>query len=289
MLSKPVSDEFIIAGDVTLHYVQWGEQGPPIVCVHGLTANAFCFQSYADELASDHRVIAYDLRGRGDSDKLEDGYSIPIHTDDLSELIDELGLERPIIIGHSLGALIALNFAAQYPDKLSKLVLVDAGAPLPWKTPAEQPLWLTTAISRLGVPVASYDEYIARLKAAPFLGPYWNEYVDLYFKHDVYPNSDGTVASKAYREAIIEEGEHFNDINPAELWSRVQVPTLLLRAGQGLLSDDDQLLPEQDATQMQQTIPDCRFVEFPTLNHYTILFGVEQGPIEVIHAFLNES
>jgi pimeloyl-ACP methyl ester carboxylesterase len=204
MLSKPVSDEFIIAGDVTLHYVQWGEQGPPIVCVHGLTANAFCFQSYADELASDHRVIAYDLRGRGDSDKLEDGYSIPIHTDDLSELIDELGLERPIIIGHSLGALIALNFAAQYPDKLSKLVLVDAGAPLPWKTPAEQPLWLTTAISRLGVPVASYDEYIARLKAAPFLGPYWNEYVDLYFKHDVYPNSDGTVASKAYREAIIE-------------------------------------------------------------------------------------
>jgi hypothetical protein len=67
------------------------------------------------------------------------------------------------------------------------------------------------------------------------------------------------------------------------------VPTLLLRAGQGLLSDDDQLLPEQDATQMQQTIPDCRFVEFPTLNHYTILFGVEQGPIEVIHAFLNES
>jgi pimeloyl-ACP methyl ester carboxylesterase len=289
MLNKPVSDEFIIAGDITLHYIQWGEQGPPIVCVHGLTANAFCFQSFADDLASDHRVIAYDLRGRGDSDKLEDGYSIPIHTDDLSELIDELGLERPIIIGHSLGALIALNFAAQYPDKLSKLVLIDAGTPLPWKTPAEQPLWLTAAISRLGVPIASYDEYIARLKAAPFLGPYWNEYVDLYFKHDVYSNSDGTVTAKAYREAIIEEGEHFNDINPAELWSRVQVPTLLLRAGQGLLSDDDQLLPEQDAAQMQQAIADCRFVEFPTLNHYTILFGIEQQPIEEVRTFLNES
>lgn len=289
MLSKPVSDEFIIAGDITLHYVQWGEQGSPVVCVHGLTANAFCFQSFADVLVSDHRVIAYDLRGRGDSDKLEEGYSIPIHTDDLNELIDELGLERPIIIGHSLGALIALNFAAEHPDKLSKLVLIDAGAPLPWKTPAEQPLWLTASISRLGVPVASYDEYLARLKAAPFLGPYWNDYVDLYFKHDVYTNSDGTVASKAYREAIIEEEKHFNDINLAELWSRVQVPTLLLRAGQGLFSDDDQLLPEQDAAQMQQAIPDCRFVEFPTLNHYTIIFGVEQGPIEEIRAFLNAS
>jgi pimeloyl-ACP methyl ester carboxylesterase len=289
MLTKPVSDEFIIAGDITLHYVQWGEQGPPIVCVHGLTANAFCFQSYADALASDYRVIAYDLRGRGDSDKLEDGYSIPIHTDDLSELIDELNLERPIIIGHSLGALIALNFAAQYPDKLSKLVLIDAGAPLPWKTSAEQPLWLTASISRLGVPIASYKEYIARLQAVPFLGPYWNEYVDLYFKHDVYPNSDGTVTSKTYREAIIEEGEHFNDINPAALWDRVQVPTLLLRAGQGLFTDDDQLLPERAAAQMQQAIPDCHFVNFPTLNHYTILFGVEQGPIEEIQTFLHQS
>jgi pimeloyl-ACP methyl ester carboxylesterase len=289
MLSKPISDEFIIAGDITLHYVQWGEQGPPVVCIHGLTANAFCFQSFADDLASEYRVIAYDLRGRGDSDKLEDGYSIPIHTEDLNELIDELGLERPIIIGHSLGALIALNFAAQYPDKLSKLVLIDAGAPLPWKTSAEQPLWLTASISRLGVPVASYDEYIARLKVAPFLAPYWNEYVDLYFKHDIYTNSDGTVASKAYREAIIEEGEHFNDINPAELWSRVQVPTLLLRAGEGLFSNNDQLLSEQAAAQMQQAIADCHFVEFPTLNHYTILFGVEQGPIEEVRAFLKKS
>jgi pimeloyl-ACP methyl ester carboxylesterase len=288
MPTKPVCDEYIIADDITLHYVQWGEQGPPIVCIHGLTANAFCFQAYADELAADHCVIAYDLRGRGDSDKLEEGYSIPIHAADLNGLIDELGLERPILIGHSLGACIALYFAAHYPDKLCKLVLVDAGAAFPWQTPEEQPAWLTASISRLGVPVASYNEYIQRLKMAPFLGPYWNEYTDIYFEHDVYTNSDGTVASKAYREGVIEEGQRFNEVKPEELWGKVQVPTLLLRAGQGLFTDNDQLLSEQAAANVQQGIRDCRFVDFPTLNHYTILFGVERGPIEAICTFVEE-
>src|SRR5216683_699669 len=98
MLMNPVHDEFIVAGDITLRYVQWGRQGPPIICVHGITANAFCFQAFADDLA---------------------------------ELIDELGLDRPVVVGHSLGAFTAFYFAAHYPGKLSKLVLIDAVASPP--------------------------------------------------------------------------------------------------------------------------------------------------------------
>src|SRR5436305_6843132 len=158
MPMSPARDEYIIAGDLTFHCLQWGERGSPIICVHGLTANAFCFQALADNLASDHRVFAYDLRGRGDSDKPESGYSIPIHAADLAELIDALELDRPVVIGHSLGAMIALDFAAHYPQKLSKLVLIDAGGELPWQTAQEQPLWLTISISRLGTHVASFEE-----------------------------------------------------------------------------------------------------------------------------------
>jgi pimeloyl-ACP methyl ester carboxylesterase len=60
---KPVRDERINIGDISLHDVQWGEQGTPLVFAHGLTGNAFCFQALADELASDHRVFAYDPTG----------------------------------------------------------------------------------------------------------------------------------------------------------------------------------------------------------------------------------
>lgn len=284
---KPIREKLISAGDVKLHYVQWGEQGVPIVCVHGLTANAFCFQALADDLARDHRVIAYDLRGRGDSDKPDHGYSVPIHAADLSNLIDELELEHPVLMGHSLGAFISLYFATHYPQKLSKLILIDAGAPLPWKRVEDQPAWLTASISRLGTSVPSYQEYTQRLKAAPFLGPYWNEYIEGYFEHDVQRNDDGSVQSKCYREGILEEGQRSGEASPEEQWANVQVPTLLLRAGQGLFFENDQLLSEAAAASIQNGIQNCRYVNFPTLNHYTIAFGVEPGPVQEVRAFVD--
>lgn len=288
MLTKPVKDEFVIAGDLTLHALQWGEQGPALICIHGITANASCFQAFADALSSDHRVFAYDLRGRGDSDKPETGYSIPIHAADLAELIDTLGLDRPVVVGHSLGAMIGLYFAAHYPDKLRKLVMIDAGGPLPWKTVAEQPAWLTASINRLGTPVPSFEEYIQRLKAAPFLGPYWSAYLDMYFEHDVYHNRDGSVISKVYREGVLEDQGYFDEYRPEEQWPRVQVPTLLLRAGQGLFTDSDQLLPEFSVQAIRRSIKDCQYVDYPNLNHYTIVFGVDSAPAEAIRGFVRK-
>lgn len=291
MLTNPLHDELVTVDGIKLHVVQWGENGEqsvPVICVHGLTANAFFFQSLADTLSPHHRVIAYDLRGRGDSDKPPQGYSAPVHAQELARLIDVLGLERPIVIGHSLGALIALYFAAHYPEKIRKLVLIDAGLPLPWKTVEEQPAWLTAAINRLGTPVPSFAEYIARLKQAPFLGPYWNEYIDLYYEHDVYHASDGSVSAKCLRSAAIEEGTHYDEAQPEQQWAKVQVPTLLLRAGQGLFFENDQLIPEEYVAEALREFKDCRYVNFPTLNHYTILFGVEQGPALEIQTFIDE-
>jgi pimeloyl-ACP methyl ester carboxylesterase len=232
---KPVRDENIIAGDLTFHYVQWGTQGSPI--------------------------IAYDLRGRGDSDKPESGYSIPLHAADLAALIDQLELDRPI----------------------------DAGAPFEWKTPEEQPAWLTTAINRLGTPTPSFEEYKQRLKATPFLGPYWNSYIDLYFEHDVYQQSDGSVIAKAYREGILEDNTYnCYEYKPQELWKHVTVPTLLLRAGQGLFTDNDQLLSEKAAEAIHHGIQNCRYVNFPKLNHYTIAFGIDSDPATEIRNFIEK-
>lgn len=289
MSIKPVRDEYIIAGDLTFHYVQWAMQGSPVIFIHGLTANAFCFQAFADDLANRHRIFAYDLRGRGDSDKPESGYSIPIHAADLEELIDVLELDKPIVVGHSLGALIGLYFAVHYPEKLSKLILIDAGAQLEWKTPEEQPAWLTASINRLGTPIPSFEEYKQRLKAAPFLGSYWNNYIDLYFEHDVRFQNDGSVVAKAYREGILEEGKYnLDEYKPEELWKSVTVPTLLLRAGQGLFTDNDQLLSEEAATAIRHGIKNCRYVNFPKLNHYTIVFGIDSAPAREIAHFIEK-
>jgi pimeloyl-ACP methyl ester carboxylesterase len=69
------------------------------------------------------RVIAYDLRGRGDSDKPDTGYGLEAHGDDLAHLLDHYGLDRAVVVGHSLGAMIALTFAVKRHDRVSRLVL----------------------------------------------------------------------------------------------------------------------------------------------------------------------
>ncbi|GHO48435.1 alpha/beta fold hydrolase [Ktedonospora formicarum] len=288
MLTEPLKNGLIACDDVNLHYVEWGQEGTPIVFLHGLTANAMCFQSFADVLAPSYRVIAYDLRGRGDSDKPSTGYSVPQHARDLLALLDALQLDRPIIVGHSLGALIALYFAAHYPEKLSKLVLIDAGAKLPWKDASEMPLWLTAAISRLGISIPSYQEYLDRLKQAPYLGPYWNPYIDLYFEHDIRIEPNGSVRSKAFAQGIREESQNYPQAEPEAQWANVQAPTLLLRAGQGLTSESDQLLSEADAHQIRDSIANCQYINYPTLNHYIIIFGVDPAPAEAIQRFIEQ-
>jgi pimeloyl-ACP methyl ester carboxylesterase len=287
MVLSPTDERLVVARTLRFHVVQWGEHGVPVVCVHGITANAFYFQALADDLARDHRVFAYDLRGRGDSERSEEGYGIPAHAQDLAALFDALGLERPVVLGHSLGTFIALYFASHFPTKLRKLILVEGGVPLPWETSEDQPAWLRAAINRLGTPVPSFDAYLERLKAAPFLAPYWNAYMDLYYQHDVFHQPDGSVIAKCSREASVEDERSVHaEGAPEAQWGQVVVPTLLLRAGQGLFSDHDQMVPAEAAAAAARATPDCRLVDFPTLNHYTILFGVEPGPIETIRAFL---
>ena len=112
--------------------------------------------------------------------------------------------------------------------------------------------------------------------------------MDLYFQHDVHTNADGSVVTKTYREAVVDEARRAYEGRPEDQWRLVQVPTLLLRAGQGLTSDNDQLLSEDDAKAVQQGIRNIRYVNFPTLNHYTINFGVEPGPAREILTFVDE-
>ncbi|MBI2552970.1 MAG: alpha/beta fold hydrolase, partial [Candidatus Rokubacteria bacterium] len=83
--------EKVSVNGLSLAVQDWPGKGPAVVCIHGLTANHTCWQSMADILAPDYRLIAYDLRGRGDSDKPKSGYSLADHAADLLGLLDHFG------------------------------------------------------------------------------------------------------------------------------------------------------------------------------------------------------
>jgi hypothetical protein len=97
------------------------------------------------------------------------------------------------------------------------------------------------------------------------------------------------VVSKAYREGVLQDGQlQLSENKPEEQWRDVTVPTLLMRAGQGLFTDNDQLLSEENAEAIQNGIKSCRYVNFPNLNHYTIVLGSDDSPAKTIRDFVEK-
>ncbi|HEX8857110.1 MAG TPA: alpha/beta fold hydrolase, partial [Thermoleophilaceae bacterium] len=119
----------VLKSGITIHYQQVGT-GPDVVMVHGITGNLAVWHLHiVPMLAERFRLLTYDLRGHGYSDTPPTGYSPDDMATDLLELLDALEIERPVVIGHSYGADIALYVAAREPERLSEVVAIEAALP----------------------------------------------------------------------------------------------------------------------------------------------------------------
>ena len=119
--------------DVRLYYERAGGGERELLFVPGWCCDHTAFRPQFDHFARTGSVTALDLRGVGQSDKPDAGYSIPELADDVAALCREVGIEKPVVVGHSLGGMIAVELGGRYPGLPSALVLVDPGpiVPLP--------------------------------------------------------------------------------------------------------------------------------------------------------------
>ena len=274
--------EKISVNGVSLAVREWPGKGPAIVCIHGLTANHTCWQSLADILTPEYRLIAYDLRGRGESDKPPKGYSLEIHARDVNALLDRFDLKRAVIVGHSLGAKIALHFAVYYPKRVSKLILVDGGHDIR----AEVLDSIAPAVNRLGIEFPSMDVFLQMLQGLPMFQGRWNDYLERYYRYDVEVLPSGAVRSKVSKPAIEEE---IANLVRERLWvlhHQVKCPTLILRSPDGLLTATDCLMTQEEGEAMAHAIPKSRLVVVPKTNHYTVLLGKNPKTRQAIRKFL---
>lgn len=116
-----------LATGVTLHYADNGEKGrTPVVFLHGFADSWRSFAGVIVALAPGHRTVAFDLRGHGDSNRPESGYTIADFTQDLLLSVNALGLDKVNLVGHSFGSFIAQSFAAHYPRRVERLVLIGS-------------------------------------------------------------------------------------------------------------------------------------------------------------------
>ena len=121
------ADKFLTLQDLKFHYRDWGGDGRDTLLVHGLASTCRIWDLVAPLLSDNLRVLTLDQRGHGESQKPNEGYDFATITNDLHAFINELNLDRPLLVGHSWGGNAVLHYAAFSPNLISGLALVDGG------------------------------------------------------------------------------------------------------------------------------------------------------------------
>ena len=227
-------DEYTRYGGLRLHVRKWGGEGRPVVLLHGLASTCRIWDLTAPILARDFSVIAVDQRGHGDSGKPEQGYDCASVGQDVAALLEGRGIERPVLVGHSWGADVALELAVAHPELLQGIVFVDGGtidASARYDT-------LDDALRQMAPPDFSGvtpAEFMERVKS----GGQWARLIEQHGKpaEDVILANfevldDGTLRAKLSRANHLRIIEALWDHNPRELYERVPCPVLMMPARQ---------------------------------------------------------
>ena len=273
-----------VPGEVELAIGRAGEGSDPLVCLHGITAQHRAFNAAARHLGSSHALVGVDLRGRGDSDKPDSGYGLEAHASDVVRVFDHLELQSAVLVGHSMGAFVALETAILYPDRVRALVLLDGGWPRVERAPGEMTAeekqevgaieeGLARAFRRLDMTFDSPEAYLDfwfpdRGLTLDDLPP---DLAD-YYLYDLGEVEDG-YRPKASRTAAEEDSPSVSSTSPtAEEMRSVGCPVALVRASQGFFPGSEPLISDEVSGVMAGPLDIRTEILIEGANHYTMLW-----------------
>jgi pimeloyl-ACP methyl ester carboxylesterase len=270
-----------------LPVLTFGDGRNQVVAVHGITASAMAWPPVARQLSADWTVVAPDLRGRGAAADLPGPYGLRRHAEDVCAVARAAGPDV-VLVGHSMGAFIALLAAAAEPGLFRKLVLVDGGLPFP--SPPEGVsvddvlrATLGPAIERLSTTFASEQAYLDFFRSHPALTADWNDDIANYARYDL-TGPPGELRSRVVGEAVREDGRDVlvlgADFRAA--WDALRVPTAVLRASLGMFGQAPGLISDEIVADAERRRPDFAIETLAEANHYTILFA-ERFATRVAH------
>lgn len=272
------------ADGLTLYFRDYagpeGYNGPPVLCMHGLTRNSRDFAKIAEHLAKTRRVIVPEMRGRGQSEYASDGatYNPKQYVDDVEQLLKQEGIERFISVGTSMGGLMTMMLAAAKPGRLVAVVMNDIGPQIEAK-----------GLSRIGGYVGQGRSYPTWLHAARSMSSVHSQAFPRYdlaswiemAKRTMVVSQNGRI-SYDYDMAIAEPFKETGNAAPADLWPAFDalkdVPMVVVR---GELSD---LLSAGTVAEMGRRNPAMTSVTVPGVGHAPMLDEPEAA--EAIDALL---
>ena len=274
---QPESKTLTVNG-LSLHYLEWGKpEAPPIVCVPGYTSSAEAFNALARHLQDRYRILALDVRGHGESAWSPTGaYRYADQASDLAAFAGQFGLDKFVLVGTSMGGIIAMAYAAEHAEQLRGLVINDIGPDAEVGTQR-----ITQMVGSRPDEFATLEEAMAyRRSASPILAARSAEDQHELALGVLRRGAGGKWRWKMDPDYIRQRVEHGPPVRPP-LWPVLQAlgcPTLLVW---GTESD---VLSEAQARRMVDTLPRGELVRVPGIGHAPTL--VEPVVLAALDRFL---
>ena len=264
-----VHDAFVDLNGLRFHYRDWGDYSRHFVLLHGLASTTHIWNLTAPLLAQRFRLFALDQRGHGQSAKPEDGYDFSSIVGDLSAFIEALDLKRPVIVGHSWGGNVAIQFAVDYPQAAAGLVLADGGflelsASMSWER-AERELAPPHFEGML------MDDFLAQASSSRATDLGWSPEMREIVLANFDLGKDGTIRPRLRRESHLKILRALYDQKPSRLYDKVRCPVLMvpatrepeddrsrrwLRAKRHSVDQAQRLLQKREVLWMEDTVHD---------------------------------
>jgi pimeloyl-ACP methyl ester carboxylesterase len=266
----------------TLRAGIWGERGPVVLCSHGVTGSHMQFQHLAAQLAREARLVAPDHRGRGRSNTITGPWGMAAHAADMVALLDHLEVERAdLLLGHSMGGFVAAVTAAQYPQRVSQVLMVDGGVPLmnvgfitrlPFSNYIIEKIAqkiLGPSLARLEMTFESREAHYQFWRAHPALADDWSPEIERYLDYDLTGEAPA-LRSSVRKDALLLDvrTQLIEDLVERSL-EAIRCPVRFLRAPRGVMNDKA-LYDERKLARAARGIARYSSATIEGVNHFTI-------------------
>jgi pimeloyl-ACP methyl ester carboxylesterase len=255
-------------GPTRLAYTLRGQAGPPVVFVNGYMARRQVWALQVASFSRTHRLLLYDRRGGGDSDRTEDGYDLDAQVDDLDAVVRHAGWDRFDLVGHSMGGFIAMAYAIRHPARVRRLGLL---ATAPYRT-TDSGFGVGVFITRDGAPPEWSPEGIRH--AVDLLIP---EPEAVWLRMEMAR----TIPEYAEPGQARQTFEAFDNVDLRADLHRITAPTLILHGSR------DNVVPMAVGQSLASHIPAADFQTLPGLGHMLMITGAKEVNTRLA-AFLGE-
>ncbi len=266
--------KFVEVNGINVHYKTYGQGEPTFILLHGFGASVFSWREVVEPLAQYGTVIAYDRPAFGLTERPlewegESPYGPQAQVDIVIGLMDELGVEKAILVGNSAGGTVSMQVALQYPERVEALILVDAAVYAGGGAPSwSRPILKTPQMNHVGPLIARQ----LQAQGVEFIKTAWHEPSKI--TQDIFDGYQKPLQAENWDKALWQLTVASKESGLVERLTEITMPTLVITG------DDDRIVPTEQSLRLADELPNAELKVIAQSGH----LPHEEKPVEFMQA-----